>query len=117
MEGVYVARRCGFESRSLRVIKSLKSKKRLWRIVTRPVHWAWFWSGWARCPVGWHQYRVFYITDGSTTVWCLFCRDKREPTAEELAAHPNVNLTLEQQASRDAEIEEVLQWLKRNGHA
>jgi hypothetical protein len=56
------------------------------------------------------------ITDGSVSVWCKFCRKKREPTAKELAAHPHAKFTSEQQAKVDAKVEAMYQWLEENGH-
>jgi hypothetical protein len=67
------------------------------------------------CPLGKHQWRVFYITDGTTWISCDWCRSKREPTAEEAKKHPNAGLTPEQLARKQEQIEKAQQWLRENG--
>ena len=45
-----------------------------------------------QCPFGKHRQLVIYITNGRTTVdKCVYCDAHREPTAEEIAAHPHAN--------------------------
>jgi hypothetical protein len=66
--------------------------------------------------LGWHQYWIINVTDGSVSVWCGFCRKKREPTTKELASHPHANFTEEQQAEVNAKVEAMYQWLEENGH-
>ncbi len=99
------------------MIKAIRPKWRYrLRLLGTPFRWVRFWTGWARCPLGWHQYKVWHITDGSTSVWCLWCRKKREPTAKELASHPDVDYTLEQRAKQNAEVGAVLRWLDEHGY-
>lgn len=80
----------------------------------------WFLYPWHRlfmCPFGRHKQLVMHITDGRTTVMdCTFCDAEREPTQEEIDAHPNLRYTPEQLAERDARIEKAMQWLRDNGH-
>lgn len=47
---------------------------------------------------------------------CVFCNAEREPTQEEIDAHPNLGYTPEQLAEQDARIERAMQWLRDNGH-
>jgi hypothetical protein len=84
---------------------------------------AWFWCftyplhRWLQCPFGRHQQLLMYITDGRTTVMpCVFCDMEREPTQEEVAAHPNLSHTPEQLKARDARIEASMQLLRDMGY-
>jgi hypothetical protein len=58
-----------------------------------------------------------HITDGRTKVMpCVYCNRKREPTQEEVAAHPNLRYTPEQLAVKNAMIEDSMRWLRDNGY-
>jgi hypothetical protein len=69
------------------------------------------------CPFGRHKWWVMYITDGRTSVWCTWCRAKRDATAEEAHQHPNVGLTPEQLARKQEQIEKAEQQLKDMGYS
>jgi hypothetical protein len=80
--------------------------------------WFWFWfvsfpyHRALRCPFGKHEQLVMHITDGRTSIGkCVYCDACREPTAEEVAAHPNAGYTPEQQAAENAKVDQLMQYL------
>ncbi len=59
------------------------------------------------CSTGKHKWWVFHITNGETSVWCPWCKAKREPTEDERRRHPNYGFTVEQQQTTDEKVDKM----------